>query len=657
MQSNFIQKLMHQLVNNSILWSILLIVSVEAQDQPPPQANPQTQEQPAAGTPSDQTGESPTIKNPEPVPTEFDSLWSLVDTFVQAMNSSTSAKEDNNTSLIDDFHDKAVSCLDMSKVNPERGWLLSGRLILILNRLDEQQPSRFLWEKKDIEDYYTDETEQRYFPHWFFDDIIDSTEGVKPIGSIVIAKQPDGRWLFSADSVAGLDNLYISLEKLPVLGAIDESVLGATDLWLKQFMPDSLKGKTLWTMEYWQWVTLFLFILVGLVFDYSFRFIVRLIVTNIIRKQGGEPDRKKMRFAVRPAGLMVMSLFWLNLVFILGLPDLAYTIIQGAARVFAVLACTLAFWRFTDLISEALMIKAATTTTKLDDVLIPLMRTAIKIFIIVFAVIYGCLSLNFDIKPLLGSLAIGGVGFAFAAKDTIENFFGSATVLVDQPFSVGDWVLIGKVEGTVETIGFRSTRIRTFYNSVVTIPNSNLVRATVDNYGQRKYRRYKASVGIQGDTPPEKVLAFTEGIRELIRCHPYTRKDYYQIWFNHIGESSLDILIYVFHETPDWTTELRERERLLLDILRLADQLKVKFAFPTQKIHLVQEDENESYESMEVPGAMADRKGMVEGIKAAKNVIRNQPWKKQKPGAVVFSESSRQEADDESFIEGRSEGS
>jgi small-conductance mechanosensitive channel len=121
---------------------------------------------------------------------------------------------------------------------------------------------------------------------------------------------------------------------------------------------------------------------------------------------------------------------------------------------------------------------------------------------------------------LLAGLGIGGIAFALAAKDTVENLFGSVTVLVDRPFQVGDWVVIGDQEGTVEEIGFRSMRLRTFYNSRITIPNSLLVKSAVDNLGARRYRRVKCMIGVQYDTPPDRIEAFCEGIRELIRRHP-----------------------------------------------------------------------------------------------------------------------------------------
>jgi len=159
-----------------------------------------------------------------------------------------------------------------------------------------------------------------------------------------------------------------------------------------------------------------------------------------------------------------------------------------------------------------------------------------------------------------------GLAFALAAKDTVENLFGSVTVLIDRPFQIGDGVVIDDLEGTV--------------------PNSRLVNTAVDNLGARRYRRLKCMIGVQYDTNPERLDAFCEGIRELIRLHPYTRKDYYMVYFNEFSDSSLNVLLYVFFETPDWATELRERHRLLVDIVRLARRLGVGFAFPTRTLHL-----------------------------------------------------------------------
>ena len=115
------------------------------------------------------------------------------------------------------------------------------------------------------------------------------------------------------------------------------------------------------------------------------------------------------------------------------------------------------------------------------------------------------------------------------------------------------------------------------------------MRAVVDNYGRRQYRRWKTHIGVQYDTPVDRIETFCEGIRELIRCHPYTRKDYYMVYLNGLGAHSLDVLLYAFLECPDWGTELREKHRLFADVLRVAEELEVDFAFPTQTLHVVGE--------------------------------------------------------------------
>ncbi|RMF82140.1 MAG: mechanosensitive ion channel family protein, partial [Planctomycetota bacterium] len=119
-----------------------------------------------------------------------------------------------------------------------------------------------------------------------------------------------------------------------------------------------------------------------------------------------------------------------------------------------------------------------------------------------------------------------------------------------------------------------------------TVPNSDLMVAAIDNMGRRRYRRTSTKLGVLYSTTPEQLEAFCEGIREIIRTHPYTRKDYFHVYVNEFGPSSINVLLYCFHECPDWGTELRERQRLFLDILRLAQRLGVEFAFPTQTVHL-----------------------------------------------------------------------
>ena len=154
------------------------------------------------------------------------------------------------------------------------------------------------------------------------------------------------------------------------------------------------------------------------------------------------------------------------------------------------------------------MYKAQQTHNKFDDLLIPMVGKSLKVFVAVVGTIFTADNLNINVTNLLAGLGLGGLAFALAAKDLVGNFFGSLTILLDRPFHIGDWIIIGDVEGTVEQVGFRSTRVRTFYNSVITLPNALLTTTKVDNMGARRYRRMKTMLGITYDTSPEKIDEF-----------------------------------------------------------------------------------------------------------------------------------------------------
>ena len=191
-----------------------------------------------------------------------------------------------------------------------------------------------------------------------------------------------------------------------------------------------------------------------------------------------------------------------------------------------------------------------------------------------------------ELRALLTGLGIGGLAFALAAKETLANFFGSVMIFVDRPFQIGDWIVVNGAEGIVEEVGFRSTRIRTFYNSVISVPNAVFTDAKIDNYGQREYRRTVCTLNLTYDTTPEQIQAFCEGIRAIIIANAHTRKDYYEVHMSGFGAHSLDVMVYFFFKVDSWTAELRERHNVYLEIMRLAGDLGVCFAFPTQTLHV-----------------------------------------------------------------------
>ncbi len=411
-----------------------------------------------------------------------------------------------------------------------------------------------------------------------------------PSGRIAMSRLVvDGKsqWLFTQNTVDQTLAMYMDVkDNERVIGLPDAPTFATSpNLWFRTNLPRWLFKRT-FILENFQWIGLFGIILLGFILDRLSRALLSRAISHQMQRKDHSFDSEHLDSLVKWSGLCLAGIIWLLGIRWLGLSDQVTLILRLAAVFFSCLAGGLALFRITDFVAFTFEKKAEQTDNKFDDVLVPLLRKTTKIFITAFGFIFLADNLDINISSLLAGLGIGGLAFALAAKDTVENLFGSLTVLIDRPFNIGDWINIEGLDGTVEQIGLRSTRLRTFYNSLVTIPNSNLIKAKVDNYGQRRYRRIKTMITVTYNTPPEKIDAFCEGIRELVRQHPYTRKDYYHVWLNQFGAHSLDILVYCFVETPDWATELREKHRLYLDIIRLAKRLGIEFAFPTQTLYI-----------------------------------------------------------------------
>ena len=277
--------------------------------------------------------------------------------------------------------------------------------------------------------------------------------------------------------------------------------------------------------------------------------------------------------------------------FLLGFPVLDFPVAVGnivdqIASLLGAGALVMLGFRGVDIFTDVLERRAELTESRLDDQLVPITNTALKVLTLLIGMLFILGNLGVNITSLVAGLGLGGLAVALAAQDTFRNLLGGVTIFADRPFQVGDWVLVGDIEGTVEHVGFRSSRVRTFYNSVVTVPNARMVDTYVDNMGLRRWRRYRTSLGVAYHTTPDQLQAFTEGIRALIRANPGMRKDYYIVEFTEFGAASLDILVYCFIDAPDWNAELRTRHVLNLDIMRLAEELGVEFAFPTQTLHV-----------------------------------------------------------------------
>lgn len=210
--------------------------------------------------------------------------------------------------------------------------------------------------------------------------------------------------------------------------------------------------------------------------------------------------------------------------------------------------------------------------------LLPLLRKTAKVLVVGIGAVFILQSLHFDTRGLLAGFSIGGLGLALASQDSLKNLFGSLMILVDKPFGVGDTIVSDATEGEVEEIGFRSTRLRTAQDSVVYVPNAKLADAHIDNYGLRRYRRFFTRLAVAYDTPPVLIETFIEGLYKIAHQHRYVVKDRCFVYLHELQASGLQIIFRVYFCVTDYRNELQSRHELLMAIIKLAEELGIRFA-------------------------------------------------------------------------------
>ncbi len=291
----------------------------------------------------------------------------------------------------------------------------------------------------------------------------------------------------------------------------------------------------------------------------------------------------------KPAELLVVVAGLYIALIILQLPskpvDLAHlgqNIVQGLFMFNIAWGC----YNMVSLLEHWLHHWAKKTESTLDDHLVPFIRKTLRIFIVVLAFMFLVQNLGYSISGLLASLGLGGLAVALAAKDSLSNIFGSIMILLDRPFTIGDWIKAGDMEGVVEEIGFRSTRIRTFSKTMITVPNSVLMNMSIDNFSQMPKRRIKLTVGVTYDATPKQMREAVAAIKQLLREHPAIHQDFFLVNFTDFGASSLDIMVYCFTTSTVWGEYLDAREDVCLKIMEKLEELGLEIAFPSQTLYL-----------------------------------------------------------------------
>ena len=244
-------------------------------------------------------------------------------------------------------------------------------------------------------------------------------------------------------------------------------------------------------------------------------------------------------------------------------------IVWGVMRLVDLLPDLIAWWDDDGVLDQS----TKTLITGVESVL--------RVIIVLAGAVLIAEGFGFDMKTLLAGLGIGGLAFAFAAKDTIGNLFGSITLLLDRPFRVGDWIKVGSSEGEVIEVGIRTTLLRTTADTVITLPNSTLVNKGIENFGKRRWRRYQPTFYLDLDSDSAAIEKFCRSIEEMINKNPKTQKsgDSYAI-LSAISKDSIEVAVNLYWDVSGGLEEKREREKFLLEVSKSAGDLGLNFYEP-----------------------------------------------------------------------------
>lgn len=393
------------------------------------------------------------------------------------------------------------------------------------------------------------------------------------------------QWYYSEETIQSIDELYN--EVYP---------------WYVEKVQDVMPGagyKKFLGIELWQYISIILLIIASWILF----LIVKRIVFTILKKVlfrflnlENKDSVAAIRKLAHPISLLV-ALALIDKIF----PSLQFGLEINKWVILGINITATIFWIYVFLKLSTVVVNiyenyTGKTEGKLDDQLVPILKNFLVGLILVAGLFKMLVHMGVNVATLIAGLSIGGLAIAFASQDTVKNLIGTVMIFVDKPFHIGDWIVAGDVSGTVEEVGFRSTRIRAADTSIFQISNSRLSEMTINNKGLLLYRRYNTQLGIRYDTPPELIEAFVQGIRDIVVTFPDTRTEAHNVEFVGFGDSGLLIMVNVYFNSVAWGEEQRSKHKLHLAILKLAAALGVDFAFPSTTMMIEQFPEKKGFD-------------------------------------------------------------
>lgn len=225
------------------------------------------------------------------------------------------------------------------------------------------------------------------------------------------------------------------------------------------------------------------------------------------------------------------------------------------------------------------------TNVKLDEIVIPFILKGLRLVIIAIAISVIAQIFSYPIGGFIAGLGLGGLAFALAAQDALANLFGGFVIITERPFSIDDWIETPSVEGTVEDITFRSTKIRTFAQGIVTVPNSTLANEAITNWSEMGKRRVYSTFVVTYETPLDQVKQAIEKINHYLRTHDDVHPETIFVAFDEFHENGIEIMVYFFTKTTNWGEYVEIKEAIYFHIMDILASENVTIAIPSRRLY------------------------------------------------------------------------
>lgn len=332
----------------------------------------------------------------------------------------------------------------------------------------------------------------------------------------------------------------------------------------------------------WQYIASFIFIFLAFYVAKLLDYITRIWLKRWAERTATKTDDLLLELAHGPVKIVAFVIFLHIGLSVFQWPPTVERWLSNALKIVVAVSITYALLKLIDILVGAWKGRAETEDQSFDRQLVPIIRKALKALVAVVATLVTLDNVGVNITGLVASLSIGGLALGLAAQDTVANLFGAVAVLVDKPFKIGDRVQFEGLEGTVESIGLRSTRVRNADGHLITVPNKTMGNATITNITLRPTIRTLMNIGLTYDTSPAKLARATDLLLEIFRAHPQTQ----DVWvnFNRFGDFALNLQVIHWWSGSDARAQLDAMHELNLEIKRRFDAEGLEMAFPTQTL-------------------------------------------------------------------------